>query len=110
MPETDDYRYFDPKLLRGGASAAQQQQQAAAAAGAKAYQEAIVFVVGGGCFLEYHNLIDYCKVCLNSSPPWWTSTNYRLANDRVKHRRRTARAASYMAALSCLMQCAFFPT
>uniref|UniRef100_A0A8V5G7R8 Sec1 family domain-containing protein 1 n=1 Tax=Melopsittacus undulatus TaxID=13146 RepID=A0A8V5G7R8_MELUD len=36
-PETDDYRYFDPKMLRG------------------------IFVVGGGNYIEYQNLIDYIK-------------------------------------------------
>uniref|UniRef100_A0A8C3ULY7 Sec1 family domain containing 1 n=1 Tax=Catharus ustulatus TaxID=91951 RepID=A0A8C3ULY7_CATUS len=36
-PETDDYRYFDPKMLRG------------------------MFVVGGGNYIEYQNLIDYIK-------------------------------------------------
>uniref|UniRef100_A0A3Q2DUM2 Sec1 family domain containing 1 n=1 Tax=Cyprinodon variegatus TaxID=28743 RepID=A0A3Q2DUM2_CYPVA len=43
-PETDDYRYFDPKMLRGS-------QQASA----------IVFVVGGGNYIEYQNLVDYTK-------------------------------------------------
>uniref|UniRef100_A0A8C2XHZ0 Sec1 family domain-containing protein 1 n=1 Tax=Cyclopterus lumpus TaxID=8103 RepID=A0A8C2XHZ0_CYCLU len=43
--ETDDYRYFDPKMLRG-----------------IAVFQAIVFVVGGGNYIEYQNLVDYAKV------------------------------------------------
>uniref|UniRef100_A0A8P4K5N7 Sec1 family domain-containing protein 1 n=1 Tax=Dicentrarchus labrax TaxID=13489 RepID=A0A8P4K5N7_DICLA len=46
-PETDDYRYFDPKMLRGS----------------ERYDGfAIVFVVGGGNYIEYQNLVDYAKV------------------------------------------------
>uniref|UniRef100_A0A8C9ZEY9 Sec1 family domain-containing protein 1 n=1 Tax=Sander lucioperca TaxID=283035 RepID=A0A8C9ZEY9_SANLU len=44
-PETDDYRYFDPKMLRGSER-----------------YHAIVFVVGGGNYIEYQNLVDYAKV------------------------------------------------
>uniref|UniRef100_A0A8P4GDL2 Sec1 family domain-containing protein 1 n=1 Tax=Dicentrarchus labrax TaxID=13489 RepID=A0A8P4GDL2_DICLA len=45
--ETDDYRYFDPKMLRGS----------------ERYDGfAIVFVVGGGNYIEYQNLVDYAKV------------------------------------------------
>uniref|UniRef100_A0A4W6DHP4 Sec1 family domain-containing protein 1 n=1 Tax=Lates calcarifer TaxID=8187 RepID=A0A4W6DHP4_LATCA len=49
-PETDDYRYFDPKMLRGS----------------ERYNitpliSAIVFVVGGGNYIEYQNLVDYTK-------------------------------------------------
>uniref|UniRef100_A0A3B1JBJ3 Sec1 family domain containing 1 n=1 Tax=Astyanax mexicanus TaxID=7994 RepID=A0A3B1JBJ3_ASTMX len=49
-PETDDYRYFDPKMLRGS----------------ERYDptlrtRAIVFVVGGGNYIEYQNLVDYAK-------------------------------------------------
>lgn len=53
--ETDDYRYFDPKQLRV-ADASQVPKNRTP------FQEAIVFVVGGGNYIEYQNLVDYTKV------------------------------------------------
>lgn len=47
---TDDYLYLDPKL-RGGHSKPPKRQT---------YQEAQVFVVGGGSYLEYQNLQEWC--------------------------------------------------
>uniref|UniRef100_A0A8C6TR69 Sec1 family domain-containing protein 1 n=1 Tax=Neogobius melanostomus TaxID=47308 RepID=A0A8C6TR69_9GOBI len=52
-PETDDYRYFDPKMLRGSESSIPRNKNP--------FQEAIVFVVGGGNYVEYQNLVDYSK-------------------------------------------------
>ncbi|XP_014374781.1 sec1 family domain-containing protein 1 isoform X2 [Alligator sinensis] len=52
-PETDDYRYFDPKMLRGSDSSVPRNKSP--------FQEAIVFVVGGGNYIEYQNLVDYTK-------------------------------------------------
>uniref|UniRef100_A0AAQ6A6X4 Sec1 family domain-containing protein 1 n=1 Tax=Amphiprion ocellaris TaxID=80972 RepID=A0AAQ6A6X4_AMPOC len=52
--ETDDYRYFDPKMLRGSESSIPRNKNP--------FQEAIVFVVGGGNYIEYQNLVDYTKV------------------------------------------------
>uniref|UniRef100_A0A8W4FC86 Sec1 family domain-containing protein 1 n=1 Tax=Sus scrofa TaxID=9823 RepID=A0A8W4FC86_PIG len=52
-PETDDYRYFDPKMLRGNDSSVPRNKNP--------FQEAIVFVVGGGNYIEYQNLVDYIK-------------------------------------------------
>ncbi|XP_031436478.1 sec1 family domain-containing protein 1 [Clupea harengus] len=52
-PETDDYRYFDPKMLRGNDSSIPRNKNP--------FQEAIVFVVGGGNYIEYQNLVDYTK-------------------------------------------------
>ncbi|XP_067334949.1 sec1 family domain-containing protein 1 [Channa argus] len=52
-PETDDYRYFDPKMLRGSESSIPRNKNP--------FQEAIVFVVGGGNYIEYQNLADYAK-------------------------------------------------
>lgn len=31
------------------------------------FQEAIVFVVGGGNYIEYQNLMDYCKMKFQNS-------------------------------------------
>ncbi|XP_048394225.1 sec1 family domain-containing protein 1 [Stegostoma tigrinum] len=52
-PETDDYRYFDPKMLRGSESSVPRNKNP--------FQEAIVFVVGGGNYIEYQNIVDYTK-------------------------------------------------
>lgn len=51
--ETDDYIYLDPKLLKGGD--VQPKNRAA-------FQDAIVFIVGGGNYIEYQNLADFIKV------------------------------------------------
>ncbi|XP_075048396.1 sec1 family domain-containing protein 1 isoform X2 [Mixophyes fleayi] len=51
--ETDDFRYFDPKMLRGNDSSVPRNKNP--------FQEAIVFVVGGGNYIEYQNLVDYVK-------------------------------------------------
>ena len=61
-PETDEFKYFDPKLLRSGGMQASQQSKTA-------FQDAIVFVIGGGCCMEYQNLTDYCKSKASSSNP-----------------------------------------
>uniref|UniRef100_A0A671VBJ0 Sec1 family domain-containing protein 1 n=1 Tax=Sparus aurata TaxID=8175 RepID=A0A671VBJ0_SPAAU len=52
-PETDDYRYFDPKMLRG--------KKALIIKKLLICFQAIVFVVGGGNYIEYQNLVDYAK-------------------------------------------------
>ncbi|XP_037083915.1 sec1 family domain-containing protein 1-like [Pollicipes pollicipes] len=52
MPEVEEYRYLDPKLLRPDAGAVRSRNT---------FQEAVVFVVGGGNYIEYQNLVDYTK-------------------------------------------------
>jgi hypothetical protein len=54
--ETEDYCYFDPKMLRAVDSSS-------AAKSKNVFQEAIVFIVGGGNYIEYQNLLDYTKRC-----------------------------------------------
>ncbi|XP_015906128.1 sec1 family domain-containing protein 1 [Parasteatoda tepidariorum] len=54
LPETDDYRYFDPKLLRPTDSSSIPRNRSP-------FQDAVVFVVGGGNYIEYQNLMDYTK-------------------------------------------------
>ncbi|XP_026463541.1 protein sly1 homolog [Ctenocephalides felis] len=49
--ETDDYHYLDPKLLKGGEFPK----------GRAPFQDAIVFIVGGGNYIEYQNLADFIK-------------------------------------------------
>jgi hypothetical protein len=55
MPEVDDYRYFDPKLLRAVDSSNSVPRSKAP------FPEVVVFVVGGGNYIEYQNLVDYIK-------------------------------------------------
>ncbi|KAF6014055.1 hypothetical protein HII13_000907 [Brettanomyces bruxellensis] len=54
---TDDYLYFDPSSTRGAHAKPPRRSS---------YDEAMVFVVGGGNYLEYSNLQDWCNG-LNSS-------------------------------------------
>lgn len=51
--DTDDYLYIDPKLLKGGDVAPKNRPP---------FQDAVVFVVGGGNYIEYQNLVDFTKV------------------------------------------------
>lgn len=48
--EALDYTYFDPKAQKDN----EVQRR-------KLFREAIVFVVGGGNYIEYQNLVEYCK-------------------------------------------------
>lgn len=48
--ETDDYRYFDPKLIKSDGARSK-----------NPVSDAIVFVIGGGNYFEYQNLIDNSK-------------------------------------------------
>uniref|UniRef100_A0A6B2EKA0 Protein sly1 homolog n=1 Tax=Phlebotomus kandelakii TaxID=1109342 RepID=A0A6B2EKA0_9DIPT len=50
--EIEDYVYLDPKLLKGGEQAPKNRAP---------FQDAIVFIVGGGNYIEYQNLVDYIK-------------------------------------------------
>jgi len=50
---TDDYLYFDPKIIRGSHSKPPKRQS---------YLEAVVFVVGGGNYLEYQNLQEWANL------------------------------------------------
>jgi hypothetical protein len=52
----EDYRYFDPKQLR---TAEPTRNKAIS-------NEAIVFIVGGGNYIEYQNLVDYAKVLIRT--------------------------------------------
>lgn len=52
--DTEDYRYFDPKLLRVTDSSLMPRSRTS-------FQEAYVFMVGGGNYIEYQNLQDYCR-------------------------------------------------
>ncbi|RWS30845.1 sec1 family domain-containing protein 1-like protein [Leptotrombidium deliense] len=53
IQEIEDYRYLDPKLFKVSDNNAPRSKTP--------FQDAIVFVVGGGNYIEYQNLVDYCK-------------------------------------------------
>lgn len=59
MQDIEDFRYFDPKLLRADSSIPRNKSP---------FQEAYVFVVGGGNYIEYQNLIDYAKAKSSTTP------------------------------------------
>ncbi len=54
---TDDFLYFDPKATRGSHARPPRKQ---------AFDEAIVFTVGGGNYLEYGNLQQWANNGSNS--------------------------------------------
>ncbi|XP_055637438.1 protein sly1 homolog [Toxorhynchites rutilus septentrionalis] len=56
--EVDDYLYLDPKLLKGGDVVPKNRAP---------FQDAIVFMVGGGNYIEYQNLVDFIKSKQSSS-------------------------------------------
>lgn len=56
--ENEDYLYLDPKLLKRGDTMPTTRAP---------FQDAIVFVVGGGNYIEYQNLVDFIKVCVLTS-------------------------------------------
>lgn len=51
--ELEDYLYLDPKQLKS----------AKIPKNRSPFQDAFVFIVGGGNYIEYQNLVDYAKVC-----------------------------------------------
>ncbi|KAG9291999.1 hypothetical protein G9A89_017898 [Geosiphon pyriformis] len=52
-PETDDYLWFDPKLSRNSSTKQPRHKHA--------FQEGIVFMVGGGNYIEYQNLQEFSQ-------------------------------------------------
>ncbi|XP_054154326.1 sec1 family domain-containing protein 1-like [Oppia nitens] len=60
VPEADDYRYFDPKMLKTVDNNNSRNKTP--------FHDAIVFMVGGGNYIEYQNLVDYCKNKSKSAP------------------------------------------
>ena len=53
--QTEEYCYYDPKQLKQFDQAPKTKT---------AFQEEIVFIVGGGNYIEYQNLMDYVKVSI----------------------------------------------
>lgn len=56
-PELDEYLYLDPKVLKVSDESGQVKARTT-------FNEAIVFMIGGGNYIEYQNLMDYCKVSI----------------------------------------------
>lgn len=54
LQDTDDYLQFDPRTTRGRAPSQ-------APKGRQQYQESVVFVVGGGGYVEYGNLMEWAN-------------------------------------------------
>ena len=53
--DTERWAYYDPKAAKGRGGAGK------GGARVSGFKEAIVFVVGGGCYVEYVNLHEYAK-------------------------------------------------
>lgn len=60
LQEIEDYRYFDPKLSKATENRTPEPRTS--------FQDAIVFVVGGGNYIEYQNLVEYCKQSKTGKP------------------------------------------
>lgn len=54
--ELDEFLYLDPKLLKGGDVVPKNRAP---------FHDAVVFMVGGGNYIEYQNLVDFIKACDN---------------------------------------------
>jgi sec1 family domain-containing protein 1 len=50
-PDIDDYRYFDPKLIKNDNIKIK-----------TPFNDAVVFIIGGGNYIEYQNLLDNAKL------------------------------------------------
>ncbi len=87
-PDIDNYLYLDPKF-----------QPDAAPRKTTPFRQAIVFVLGGGNYLEYLNLMDYAKRVRSRSPEILLNTNilHSQSNKRISGWARK----SYMAPQSC---------
>jgi hypothetical protein len=69
---TDSYHYLDPKLQRKGNQGTPRKNSP--------FKEAIVFVIGGGNYVEYLNLQEYAKV-RHRSPSSPTSSFLSLSSE-----------------------------
>lgn len=73
--DENEYLYLDPKLLKRSDVMPKTRTT---------FQDAVVFVVGGGNYIEYQNLVDFIKVCPKAHPN--LSPNQRLTRlSRLSH-------------------------
>ncbi|CAH8513935.1 unnamed protein product [Schistosoma guineensis] len=70
--EFEDYRYFDPKLYRRQDSNMPRVKQP--------FDEAFVFVVGGGSYVEYQNLLDWVKSTCSTTSGTSNTSSTSLTN------------------------------
>ncbi|WWC73015.1 uncharacterized protein I206_106980 [Kwoniella pini CBS 10737] len=56
LQDTDDYLYFDPRASRG-----RNPTTTSSGKGRQQYNESVVFVVGGGGYVEYGNLMEWAN-------------------------------------------------
>ncbi|CAI2727010.1 unnamed protein product [Schistosoma spindalis] len=70
--EFEDYRYFDPKLYRRQDSNIPRVKQP--------FDEAFVFVVGGGSYVEYQNLLDWVKSTCSTTSGTSNTSSTSLTN------------------------------
>jgi hypothetical protein len=64
--DVEEYRYFDPKLLRGAGDShapgsSSSHQGSTGARSRVQFSDAVVFTIGGGNYIEYQNLMDYAR-------------------------------------------------
>lgn len=59
LQDTDDYLHFDPRSARGRATPAGLAGGGGGGKGRQQYAEGVVFVVGGGGYVEYGNLMEW---------------------------------------------------
>lgn len=76
--EASELSWLDPRSARTDAAAR------ARAARHPPPTDAVVFVVGGGNYIEYHNLIDFAKVFFNTSAKKTLLTLKPSANILIK--------------------------
>ncbi|XP_048586451.1 sec1 family domain-containing protein 1 [Nematostella vectensis] len=76
-PEVEDFRYFDPKMLRVTDSSSIPRNKTP-------FQEAIVFMVGGGNFIEYQNLMDYAKRSSGTKKVFYGASEVLNASQFIK--------------------------
>ncbi|KAJ3414658.1 Vesicle trafficking between the ER and Golgi [Chytridiales sp. JEL 0842] len=76
--ETDDYLQLDPRLGKNNQSRPSAQKTRAT------FSEAIVFVVGGGNYLEYQNLQDYAQRTQQKRKITYGSTEICTANNFIR--------------------------
>ncbi|CAH8517662.1 unnamed protein product [Schistosoma rodhaini] len=70
--EFEDYRYFDPKLYRRQDTNMPRVKQP--------FDEAFVFVVGGGSYVEYQNLLDWVKSTSSTTSGTSNASSTSLTN------------------------------
>lgn len=72
---TDDYLYFDPRVMRGSHSQKPKRQS---------YNKSLVFIVGGGNYVEYQNLQEWAQKQNTLKKVIYGSTSITTPRDFLK--------------------------